>query len=160
MGIQENKGFSLVELVIVIAILAILSAVAVPSILSWLRNKDLHAASRNLYSVMRKTQSMAVKENKNCVVTFSGQSYRAYVERSNPPNTIFDAGTDEEIANVNVADQYPNATLSQNFNNGRVVFQPNMLIAGSFGGTVTFTATGSGRQERVVVNASGGIRME
>ncbi len=64
----RNKGFSLVELIITIAIIATISAIATPTILSWLPNKRLKAAARDVYSTMQRAKIEAVQRN-NCIST-------------------------------------------------------------------------------------------
>ena len=48
-----NKGFSLVELVIVIAVLAILSAVAIPSFIGVRNNAKVSAAKKSLVTILK-----------------------------------------------------------------------------------------------------------
>ena len=78
---RKNAGFSLTEVLTVVAIIGILSAVAMPPMFSWLSNKGLQSAGRDLYSNMRKAQSTAIKNNRNCAVSFDGISgYMVYVD--------------------------------------------------------------------------------
>jgi len=65
---QNKKGFSLFELMIVIAIIAILSAVTVPNLISWYRNQGLRNAVVELQSNLQLTKMVAVKQNQNCSV--------------------------------------------------------------------------------------------
>ena len=60
---KRQKGFTLVEVMIVVAIIGILAAIAVPSFLSWLPNMRLKAAARDLYSNMQKAKMEAIKSN-------------------------------------------------------------------------------------------------
>ena len=67
---HRQAGFTMVELMIVIVVIAILSAIAVPNIISWLPNYRLKSAARDLFSNMQKARMQAVKENKNIVTRF------------------------------------------------------------------------------------------
>jgi len=63
-------GFTLVELMIAIGVIAILAAIAVPGVISWLPNYRLKAAAMDLVSNMQKARMEAVRGNKDVVVTF------------------------------------------------------------------------------------------
>ncbi|WP_446009227.1 GspH/FimT family pseudopilin [Candidatus Electrothrix sp.] len=68
--ISDSRGFSFYELMIVIAIIGILSAIALPSFLRSLPEKRLKNAARNLYVDLQKARLLAVKENTNITFTF------------------------------------------------------------------------------------------
>ena len=98
---HKNSGFTLVELIIVIAIIAILATIAVPAAINgWLPNYRLKAATRNLYSNLQKARLEAVKRNIDVIVIFApatpvpgGQvgTYQIFVDDT-PANGAFDAG--------------------------------------------------------------------
>jgi prepilin-type N-terminal cleavage/methylation domain-containing protein len=79
---RKNAGFTLIELVIAIAIIAILSAIAIPNFFSWRRNAQMRAAAEELLSAVQVTKLRAVKERTNCVVVFdtANDSYVAFVD--------------------------------------------------------------------------------
>ncbi|MGB5686851.1 MAG: GspH/FimT family pseudopilin [Candidatus Electrothrix sp.] len=68
---KEIGGFSFVELMVVIALIGILSAIALPSFLRSLPEKRLKNAARNLYVDLQKARLQAVKENKKVQVRFN-----------------------------------------------------------------------------------------
>jgi type IV fimbrial biogenesis protein FimT len=68
---QDKAGFSLAELMVVIALIGALSAIALPSLLGNLPEKRLKNAARNLYSDMQRARLQAVKENNSVTVTFN-----------------------------------------------------------------------------------------
>ncbi|MCW5213700.1 GspH/FimT family pseudopilin [Desulfobulbus sp. TB] len=74
---QEIRGFSFVELMVVIALIGILSAISLPSILRGLPEKRLKAAARNVYADLQKARQLAVKKNKKITVRFN-ESDRYY----------------------------------------------------------------------------------
>lgn len=66
----EISGFTLVEMLIVIAVILILSAVAIPAYISWLPRYRLNSAADDLLSVLQQAKLRAIKENANVVVDF------------------------------------------------------------------------------------------
>ncbi len=67
----KKKGFSLVELMVVVAIIGIMGAIATPGILHWLPNYRLKSAARDLYSTIQNARLMAVRENTRLSVVFN-----------------------------------------------------------------------------------------
>lgn len=72
----KQKGFTLVEIILVVAIIGILSAIAVPNFLSWLPNIRLKAAGRDLKSNMQKTRIEAIKTNHDWGIVFDTANNR------------------------------------------------------------------------------------
>ena len=70
MRLNNKHGFSLMELMVVVAIIGIMAAIAIPNFLNWLPNMRLKAAARDLYSNMQKARMQAVKTNKNTAIIF------------------------------------------------------------------------------------------
>lgn len=68
---HNKKGFSLFELMIVIGIIAILSAITVPNLISWYRNQGLKNAVVELQSNLHLAKMAAVKQNQNCSVNIN-----------------------------------------------------------------------------------------
>lgn len=69
--IDRQHGFSLTEIMVVIAIIGTLSAIAIPNILSFRDNSRLRAAASEMLATFRKAQIDAVKKNFNTVLVFN-----------------------------------------------------------------------------------------
>ena len=99
---HRQAGFTMVELMIAIVVIAILSAIAVPNIINWLPNYRAKAAARDIISNFQKAKMEAVKENSDVIIQFTpgayspaGQvgSYRIFVDDADPGNKgVFDVG--------------------------------------------------------------------
>ena len=96
---QHNGGFTLIELMIAIAMIAILSGIAIPSLSNLAPNYRLKAAARELYSDMQNARIEAIKTNTNAIIQFTPQpyspagqvgSYRISIDSNG--NGIYDAG--------------------------------------------------------------------
>jgi prepilin-type N-terminal cleavage/methylation domain-containing protein len=67
---SSNSGFSLVEMLVVIFLIGILSAIAIPSWLSFVNTRRLNVAQDEVYRAMRQAQSQAAKEKLTWQVSF------------------------------------------------------------------------------------------
>jgi len=94
---RKDSGFSLIELMTAIAILAILAAIAIPGYIGWLPNYRLRSGARDLQSTMQLARLRAVKENRNVYISFDigNDSYRAFLD--NNGNNSWDDGIDTSV---------------------------------------------------------------
>ena len=69
--VHNKMGFSLIELMVIIAVLGILSAVTVPNLLGSVPNWRLKNAATDLFGNLQLARSTAIKESSTCTVTFS-----------------------------------------------------------------------------------------
>lgn len=65
-----SKGFSLFEVLVVVAILALAGAVAIPNLIDWRSNMRLRAAATELKENLELAKAVAVKENMYIYVEF------------------------------------------------------------------------------------------
>lgn len=75
---DKAKGFSLVELIVVVALIGIITAIATPSFMDWRRNVEYRAAARDIVSMMREAKARAISTNREHRVEFDvdGRRYR------------------------------------------------------------------------------------
>jgi prepilin-type N-terminal cleavage/methylation domain-containing protein len=67
---KKTSGFTLMELMVVIAITAILAAIAIPNLISWRSNYQLRGSAREVQSAINGARLAAIKENALVTVTF------------------------------------------------------------------------------------------
>ncbi len=68
---KRESGFTMIELIVTMLVLAVLAAIAIPGFSSWLPKYRLKSATRDLYSSMQLAKLEAIKQNEDCSVTFS-----------------------------------------------------------------------------------------
>ena len=69
--VRKRQGLTFVELVITLAILAVVSAAMMPSLASWLSHYRIKGLARDVASCFRLAQMTAVQRNQTCSVRFS-----------------------------------------------------------------------------------------
>lgn len=72
----RERGFTLIEALVVVAIVVILQAIAVPRLSDWIKSMRLTAAANNVFSSLLLTRSEAIKRNSRAVMckSFSGDA--------------------------------------------------------------------------------------
>ncbi len=87
---QKRSGFTVIELIVVIVLLAILTAVGVPNFLSWLPKYRLKSAARDLYSNLQLAKMAAIKANGNCSIGYRKNPDQYTIALLNKTVTLFD----------------------------------------------------------------------
>ena len=67
---NQESGFTLLELMVVIGIIGVLSAIAVPSYISWLPARRLEAAASDVNTAIQVARLSAVKKNTSAILQF------------------------------------------------------------------------------------------
>ena len=75
---QKTDGFTLIEALVVIFMMALISALAIPNMINWLDKAKLNGAVNNLKGSLELAKLRAIQENGPIVVTFSGNSYEIF----------------------------------------------------------------------------------
>ncbi|BAT72070.1 type IV fimbrial biogenesis protein FimT [Thermosulfidibacter takaii ABI70S6] len=91
-----KKGFSLIELIIVIALLAILAGLAIPSYRHWISKNKAEKDLQALYSMLQLARSKAFTEKECCAVRVLSTKAEIYCNNSTGEDcdaTIATSGT-------------------------------------------------------------------
>lgn len=87
---DRAAGFTLTELLVVVGIIALMGAVAVPSLLAFIRNYSIESSAKEMASEMQTARYKAISRNVNLgvlLVVLDSQTYRYVVEDDLDPQT-------------------------------------------------------------------------
>jgi len=66
---RPEQGFSLVEMMIVVAIIMVMAAISLPSIGQYMRNYKIRGAAQNVASTLQSARGKAIATNTNAGVS-------------------------------------------------------------------------------------------
>jgi Tfp pilus assembly protein FimT len=175
------KAFTFLEVLILMLIMGIVAAFAIPAFSTWLPDQRLKAASRDLLSNLQVAKMTAAKKGSNCTVCFNqtiaSRTYDFVVFVDVDGDLEYDPG--EEIVTKRRwadEDQYRGVSfdLSEGGGDGltfpqndeghpAIAFRPSGVPISNSGGLGMGTAylrNTKGRKIKVVVSSAGNIRIE
>jgi prepilin-type N-terminal cleavage/methylation domain-containing protein len=142
---SNKRGVTLLELVVVFAIIAIGAVLAVPNIGPWIANYRLRTATRDITSTLRVAQMRAVSNNINYRVSFDTGAGTYILQRSTG-GLWLDEGTAQTLPTGIRIDPAPV--------NNPLTFSPN---SSSNGGTITLKNTKQTQRTITVLPSTGRI---
>jgi type II secretory pathway pseudopilin PulG len=175
---MKKNGFTILELIVIIAIFVTLLVVAIPGFSRWLPNYRLRAATRDLFSNLQHAKLTAVKRHRTCAISFNQDiggtiyDYVVYVDMGN--DLEFSAG-DEVLTKVLFSERYTgvsfdtsqgggdgidDAIIVNDDGNPAIGFLSNGFSVDNNGDPVAgsiFLTNVTGRQRQVAVSSAGNI---
>jgi type IV fimbrial biogenesis protein FimT len=175
---RDLHGFTLLEILTVIFIVAVLVGLAIPAFSSWVPDYQLKSAARDLLSNFQLAKLSAVKHNRNCTICFNASAngemydYIVFIDENN--DLEYDPG--ERLIAVVRWSEY--GSVDYDFSKGggdgltfsnndgglpTVAFKPNGLPVNNSGGlgmgTVSLT-NGKGKKTSVILSSAGNVRIQ
>lgn len=151
----KSSGFSLIELMVVVAILAIVASVAMPSFRGMLMNSQVRNATESVLNGLQKARAEAVKRNVN--VEFVLGADTGWVVKLAGGAQLESRSSSEGSVNV-TRTTLPGAATTVTFTNLGGIAVAN-ADASAVLTQVNTAATGADRSLRVMVGAGGNVRM-
>ena len=144
---RGHAGYSLVELVITIAMILIVSALAAPSFMSYYRSARVRAAADVVKTYLNEGRQLAIRGNAPVCVKSTTTAIQ-FLQTNCTGTAINVAGLSASSGNVRLPENISLSSSSAIFTN---------LGAANPGATYTVTDTVSGRQLTVTVAGSGRV---
>lgn len=170
-----TRGFSLVELIVVLVVLSTLAAIAFPAVRQWIPGYRLKSATQDMYANFQRAKLMAVQRNQNTVVAFgeniNGTVYDYSVFVDSNSNCEYDVGEEVILSQDLIMYKDVNFDATQGGGDGltftsndngspAIAFQPNGIPTSNGGGFATgtvFLVNTLGRESSVTVNVAGSV---
>jgi type IV fimbrial biogenesis protein FimT len=113
-AMQRNSGFTIVELATVIAIVAVISAIAVPNLYGWLPDYRLKNAARELFGELQQAKLSAIKDNADFSINFATSPGHRYTIPADGRTVVLDTYGSEIKFLGPGGETFSNATLTFN----------------------------------------------
>jgi prepilin-type N-terminal cleavage/methylation domain-containing protein len=147
---MNQKGITLIELVVVMAIIAIGAALTTPNISGWLPNYRLRSATRDVVSIMRVAQIKAVSNNIWYRVTFDTANNKYFLENSQDLGTTWTKEGEDQTLPTGVQ-------FITTFAGNATTFAPNSTATD---GNVTLNNNKGANKRIRLLGLTGRIRIE
>lgn len=147
-----SKGFSIVEALIVVAILSLAGAIAIPHLISWRGNMRLISAVHELRANLETAKALAAKENTTVTLQFepaSGQYRMTYRDRD---DAVVAIKAEQLPPEVRIDSTHPGYTLTGD----KTSFNSR---GGADNGTIVLSNS-SGKSKKISISIIGKIEVK
>lgn len=71
LNVDKNQGFTLLEILVALAITGVLAALTLPNLLAWLNSNKVQQATDSIQSALEDAQRQAIRLGRNCTINFT-----------------------------------------------------------------------------------------
>ena len=149
--LADIRGFSIGELMTVVSLIGIVTAVGIPSFLSFQPSMRLNGAAREVLSRLNWARANAVQNNNTSVVTFlSDHSFQIFNDANG--NGLADAN---ETTTINLQTNYSDVTFTVSGSSSTPTFNGR----GTASSDTTVTITNTSGSKIVQVSPTGNVKI-
>ena len=170
--IRSNTGFTLIEMIATVAVLAVLVAVGIPSFQETIDKRRLTGAAEQLQADLQYARSEAIKRNGNVFVTFTGSgttwcyAISTAICDCSAASCLLD-GVEKEVNQTG----FRNVSVSQDITGSNLYFEPRRGIVKKDGaatnvnigtGTITLKSNSGASNEKdlqIAVGTMGRVKI-
>jgi type IV fimbrial biogenesis protein FimT len=159
---KKLSGFTLLELMVAVAIVGVLATIAAPQFSQWIENNRLNNGSLSIRSALMLARSTAVEKNSDVVVTFNeaGGGFTVFVDDGDLTKEAGEEVIREGTMPIGITmyDTVVSGGSADGFTDGKASYNP-MGFPGQ-AGTVSLKNAAATKVQRVILSAAGSVKIE
>jgi len=160
---KNQRGFTLLELMVAVAMIAIVASMAIPSWREFVANRRTAGASREIFNALQHTRMKAIKEGKTITVIYADTNGVAITEPENGSTGTFeraliswDEDGDGTLETTEIFEVPINVECDTN--QGAMAYNSRGILLATNSGTVRTWSSLTKREYSVVINNLGTLR--